>query len=344
MADFVNKTKEFIKRYWPVLLGALALLIVAGGFLAISQKEEPATENEQTTTTKKVEIEKGVALSPKSYQGNDFTNFFAKASQAGSIIMWNGDWKELSDENAAPHVLAKLAGTYSYKPLAIASMPSSFNDQIMEDYVNAARSYAEKYQPDYMGLGNEINIAQKEQQPQYEAFKQVFSQAYDAIKAVSPETQVFSTWQLEQMKGLNGGLFGGVNDTSKHQWALLNDFPKADMAVFTTYPGLIYQDPEDIPEDYYTSIEARTDKPVAFTEVGWASAATSASYSSSEAEQARFIPLFFERIKPIEPKFAIWLHVFEQDIEQPFTTMGLIDKSGNEKQAWKVWVDYKPSS
>jgi len=30
------------------------------------------------------------------------------------------------------------------------------------------------------------------------------------VKSVSPQTKVFTIFQLEQMKGLNGGLFGGV--------------------------------------------------------------------------------------------------------------------------------------
>lgn len=44
---------------------------------------------------------KGVAFSPKSQQPGDFTSFFESAKQAGSAIMWAGDWMELSQPNGA---------------------------------------------------------------------------------------------------------------------------------------------------------------------------------------------------------------------------------------------------
>src|SRR3989338_10570701 len=97
------------------------------------------------------------------------------------------------------------------------------------------------------------------------------------------------------MKGLRGGLFGGINDESKNQWKLLDQFPKADLIDFTTYPALIYKAPSEIPNDYYSVILTYTEKPVLFTEVGWSSKIDNPSWETSESEQAEFIKIFEER-------------------------------------------------
>jgi hypothetical protein len=51
--------------------------------------EEPVIEEPSGTL-------KGVSLSPRSSSAEDFTGFFEEAVQAGEIVMWAGDWQELS--------------------------------------------------------------------------------------------------------------------------------------------------------------------------------------------------------------------------------------------------------
>jgi hypothetical protein len=42
----------------------------------------------------------------------------------------------------------------------------------------------------------------------YDEFVELFAEVYGAVKEASPETSVFTVFQLERMKGLWGGLFG----------------------------------------------------------------------------------------------------------------------------------------
>jgi hypothetical protein len=88
--------------------------------------------------------------------------------------------------------------------------------------------------------------------------------------------------QLERMKGLT---LWEIEETESH-WDVIDRF-KTDLVAFTTYPGLYYRNPSDIPEDHYAKIKNYTTKPIAFTEIGWHSAASPTSLESSEQERAQ---------------------------------------------------------
>lgn len=141
------------------------------------------------------------------------------------------------------------------------------------------------------------------------------------------------------MKGLSGGLFGGINDPTKSQWSLLDRFPKSDIIAFTTYPGLIYENPSEIPADYYSEIKSHTVKPIAFTEIGWHSGTGPTGWESSDAEQAGFVTTFFSLTEELNKELVIWSFLYDQDISEPFNSMGLRRSDGNAKPAWDSWVN-----
>lgn len=269
------------------------------------------------------EMLKGVSLSPKSFQSGDFTDFFEKAKQTGTIITWAGDWNELSNtQTGGPAVLAALSTNYNYIPIVEAQFFTQSNSQLLRPldestkqiYKDSAVAFAEKYKPRYMGFGIEINTL-------YEK---------------SPDTKVFTIFQLEKMKGLNSGLFGGSND--KAQWSLLDKFPKSDIIAFTTYPGLIYKNPSDIPADYYTEIQLYTSKTIAFTEIGWHSAASPVGWESSDSEQAEFVEVFFNLSKDLNKELVVWSFLYDQNTIEPFNSMGLIPQEGRTKSAFDAWI------
>jgi hypothetical protein len=290
---------------------------------------------------------KGVSLSPRSFQQADFTDFFQKAKQAGEIVSWAGDWNELSNtQNSGPTVVASLASTYGYVPLIEAqfftqssgALLRPLDDNTKLNYRDSAVAFAERFKPKYLAFGIEVNVLYEKSPSDFEDFTALFSQVYDAVKAVSPQTKVFTIFQLEKMKGLNGGLFGGTNDPSKDQWSLLDRFPKSDIVAFTTYPGLIYKNPAEIPAEYYNEIKSHTSKPIAFTEIGWHSAASPAGWESSEAEQAEFVTTFFQLTRDLNSELAIWSFMYDQQTFEPFNSMGLRRADGTARPAWDEWL------
>lgn len=286
---------------------------------------------------------KGVSLSPKSFEADDFTSFFEKATQAGQVISWAGDWNELA--NGGPRVLAELASTYNYIPVVEVQFFEQSTGQLLRPlseetkriYITSAVSFAETFNPEYVGFGIEINALYQKSPEDFDEFVVLYRDVYDAVKAVAPDTKVFTVFQLERMKGLNGGLFGGKNDPDTAHWFLLDLF-KSDIAVFTTYPGIIYKNPSEIPADYYTEIRLYTEKPVAFTEVGWHSSSAIPGWESSESEQAAFVKTFFALTKNMDVELVIWSFLYDQDIFEPFTSMGLYTSEGDAKKAWDIWV------
>ena len=290
---------------------------------------------------------KGITLTPRSFQEADFKDFFNKAKEAGKIVSWAGDWNELSKTNGAPAVVASLATTYDYIPVVEAQFFTQSSGRLLrpltestkQSYKSSALAFAEKYKPKYLAFGIEINLLYEKSPSDFEKFVSFYAEVYDAVKAVSPDTKVFTIFQLEKMKGLNGGLFGGANNPDKAQWDLLNRFPKSDLIAFTTYPSLIYKDPSEIPADYYDEIDTHTQKPIAFTEMGWHSGASPAGWEGSEAKQADFVKRFFTLSGGLTREMVIWSFMYDQSTIVPFNTMGLRRSDGTAKPAWTAWLE-----
>ncbi|MEW6036457.1 MAG: hypothetical protein AB1529_07640 [Candidatus Micrarchaeota archaeon] len=287
-----------------------------------------------------------MSLSPKSFQPADFTDFFEKANRAGSVVTWAGDWNELGSENGGPKVVAGLASTYNYTPVVIVTFFTQSDGKLLrpldEDtkrkYKEGAVAYAEKYKPEYLGLGIEVNMLYEKSPEDFDSFAQFYSEVYDAVKEKSPGTKVFTVFQLEKIKGLGGGLFGGASDPSKSEWGLLDRFPDSDLVAFTTYPGLVYKEPSELPPDYYSEIKGHTTKPVAFTEIGWHSSAVPEGWESSDGEQAEFVATFFNRTADLHPELAVWSFLYDQGTSEPFDSMGLIRADGVARPAFDAWV------
>lgn len=285
---------------------------------------------------------RGVGLSPKSFQPDDFANFYHHAKKL-DVVMWAGDWIDLENEQSAPHVIMELSKQYGYIPVVAVQFFHQRTGQVirpldnetLERYKEDAKLFAAKYEPAYLGLGIELNELKSEQD--LRTFVQLFSETYDAIKSVSPDTQIFTSFQLERMRG-GGGMFGSTNSP---QWNMISLFDKADLIGFTTYPGLVFQSPSDLSPTYYNDILLNVDKPILFSEVAW-SVTSVGQWISGEDEQAAFARRFFDLAMPTKPRMVIWTHMYDQAYAEPFNGLGLRERDGSERLAWNEWVSYEP--
>ncbi|MFH0815840.1 MAG: hypothetical protein V1934_03380 [Methanobacteriota archaeon] len=289
---------------------------------------------------------KGVTLTPKSFQGGDFETFLDLQNDAGEVVSWAGDWAELGEDDGAPATLVGLAKANYYIPVVEAQFFDASSGELLRPlnaankalYIQWAEDFCREHKPQYLALGIEVNILQEKSPADYVAFVGLFADAYDAVKSVSPGTKVFTVFQLERMKGLKGGLFGGMNGSG--EWELLDDFPDADLTGFTTYPCLVYKDPSGIPEDYYSSIGDKTDKRPAFTEVGWHAGVEPMGWESSEGAQAQFVETFFDLVDYDHAEMVIWAFMFDQPgTPVPFSSMGLWTHDGEARPAWEAWKE-----
>lgn len=331
-----------------VVTAILLSILVTSGCAKQPQTTNPTTTLSTSHTIpndQQQNLLKGISLSPKSYAKDDFLDFMEKTKQTGKIVTWAGDWNELANENSAPKTLMTLAPQYGYTPIILVQFFSQdsgkllrpLNDENKQKYKDNIVQFAQKYSPQYLVIGVEVNILAAKSPQDFEDFVSFYNDVYDAIKAKSPDTKVFTNFNLEYMKGLQGGLFGRTNDASKSQWSLMDRF-KSDMASFSTYPFLIYHSPSDIPSDYYSEISQHTSKPIAFTEIGWDSDASIKGWESSEENQAEFIKDFFSQTKEMDVKIAVWSFMYDQNVASPFNHLGIIGSNGTKKLAWESWT------
>ncbi|HTH72744.1 MAG TPA: hypothetical protein VL737_05305 [Candidatus Pristimantibacillus sp.] len=322
-----------------LVLLVLGALIVVGMRMFHKKAASPAVPQVRTQTLK------GVSLSPRSFSAADFNAFLDEAAKSGSVVTWAGNWTQLQNPGSAPFTVAKLAKARGYQPILIIGAndqaSGNLDSSAKQAFITAVRAFAADYKPAYLGLGNEVNRLRAKSPAGYAEFTGWFGDAAAAIKQASPATKVFTTFQYEQLNGLNGGLFGGQNDPAANQWQLVSDFPAADLIAFTTYPYIIYHDPSEIPADYYARASQHITKPLAFTEIGWPSQGEAAGYESTPAIQTAFIGRFAELARSAQAQFVVWPFLYDQALPVPFVGLGLIDASNNPKPALAIWQSTK---
>jgi hypothetical protein len=302
----------------------------------------------------------GVTFSPVGLNGTltieAVTAFFAEAPDYGSIVAFHSAWRDSVDSAGAEPTLGTFAAdqvTDSGVTLAIgfgwsdgAGQPdlassetpgdnSWTNAETRADFLAMVTAYARDHQPPYMFLGNEINTYWLANAgADWADWVSEFSDCVTAIHDASPNTRVFTVFQLEHMAGL--GTKNGWSDPP--HWQLLDDFAGiADGIGFTTYPYFEYETPADIPATYYEEIANHYDGPVYFTELGWL-AASAIPYTGSDVEQADFVPRFFALTPSLPTVYSTYLFLNDPiGLPTAFAEIGLRDETGQPRAVDATW-------
>lgn len=334
-----------------LLVFGLLLIALFGCTQEEAAPEQPMQTHPVETSETEQEAElnypiKGVAISPRTFTEDDFLYFYEEeAKEVGEMVIWVGDWQELVDEGA-PLDIYQLDEQFGYVPLIEVTyydqgegkLRRPFTEEKKREYKESTIDFAEEYLPPYFGMGVETNMMWYKSPEDYDEFVDFYNEMYDEIKKVSPDTKVFTVFQLERMKGCIFWVDDPCNE-SDAQWHLIGDF-KSDVVAFTTYPNIFYKDPSEIPEDHYTEILEHTSKPVIFTEMGWHVEEYPPGWEGSEDKQKRFVERFFELSEDVEPEIIIWSFLYDnEDIEpRPFDTMGLKREDRSKRPAFNEWI------
>lgn len=186
---------------------------------------------------------------------------------------------------------------------------SGYNKEI---YKKQLVDIAAKYKPEYLGIGNEINLYNGDM----DAAIKTQNEIYTAIKGISPGTKVFTVFQYEHL-----------DDVS-----FVDKF-KLDVVGITTYPFIKgYSSSTDIPQDYYGKL-SNIKKPIIFTEIGHNSV-------QSEADQSEFVDVFYDRLSNanIKPEIVIWGLLYDYPQKGNVWNAGLFTKDGKEKLVYRKWA------
>ncbi len=232
---------------------------------------------------------------------------------------------------AARDRLQRLPATHTGKDLT--------NADLRRALVEEAVFIAKNLHPAYLGLGNEVNATFERSPGTYLAFVSAYREAYDAVKAASPETKVFPSFQYEELLGV-------IPDLPPHppRWQLLKDYEgKMDVFGITTFPSFAYNVARKVPPTYYSSIREQTPLPVAFVSAGYASGPGRDNLNSSTPpEQRRYLQRLFEDADALGAPLVVWFA--ERDLSfataPPYdllASLGLRDIGDKPKEAWPLW-------
>ncbi len=211
--------------------------------------------------------------------------------------------------------------------------PSLNNTEWRELYKKVVLETVRVSRPLYLSLGNEVNRwyekygASEDDSNGFQHYVSLYEEIYDAVKKLSPETQVFCTFAREI-----------VSENREADMNVLKMFDpdKLDILMLTSYPYAVrgINRPSDIPDDYYSRLkEYMSGKPAGFSEIAW----PSLEAFGGEQGQADFLGelcgcLTQDKGFDIYLLGWLWLHDLADD-----DYSGLIRKDGTPKPAYNVW-------
>jgi hypothetical protein len=216
----------------------------------------------------------------------------------------------------------------------------TFADQEVRDaYLAYVRYMAENYRPRYMALAVEVNVINDQDPANYLALVDTYAEAYEMVKDVVPEAEVFVTIQYEAMQALLPG-------NPETNWDVLDDFEPLDLVGLSTYPSFAFGSAAEVPADYYDQILLHTNQPVAIAEMGFSSEPVGENLSSgTDEDQLRYLEKALLDAQRLGFVFAVWYLSADPtfDLPAPFNSLsriGLVRSDGSEKPAWEAWIEF----
>ncbi len=227
----------------------------------------------------------------------------------------------------------------------LAELPPEYEGRTLADpalrraFVQNARFIALNYRPAFLILGVEVNATFESNPDAYAAFLEAYTEAYNEVKAATPTTLVFPSFQYEELMGV-------VPWEAPHapRWRLLEDFAsRMDLFGITSYPSFVFQAARKIPAEYYTDAKAHTPLPIAFTSVGFASGqAREGLNSSTPAEQRRYLLRVLGDADALSSPLLLWFAGRDPGRADSapldlIASIGLRTADDVAKDGWGVW-------
>lgn len=170
-------------------------------------------------------------------------------------------------------------------PGLVAAGRSLTEPEVQELYRHYAVAIDTLLRPDYLGLAAETNLIRAAAAPElYAAVKQAANDAAAGVRAADPTVRRYVSVQVEVAWGALGGIGSYVGVATD-----LADFPFTECLGLSSYPYLGgFDEPEEVPLDYYARLAAGTTLPALVVEGGWTSASVGPVISTPQ-KQARWI-------------------------------------------------------
>lgn len=232
------------------------------------------------------------------------------------------------------------------------------NPDVRAAFSNFALWIVREFSPRYLGLASEINTYLDAHPEDVENYLSLYRQVYDRVKAEAPETQVFVTFQWEDLNNVFPEIAEGRR-AYETNWDQVEAFePELDVWVISSYPFIAFPSGADIPDDYYTPLLERTSKPLALGEGGYTSKPIG-PFPGAPSDQV----LYLEAIdQQLGERLAFWTYLLLSDFDPEayadamrdqgrseadiqtlgmFQAVGLRQADGSAKPALAVWDNFR---
>ena len=232
------------------------------------------------------------------------------------------------------------------------------NPKVRAAYKNFALWIVREFHPRYLGLASEINTYMDAHPDDSANFVSLYNDIYGAVKAEAPETQIFVTFQWEDLNNLIPSAAEGRQPYHTN-WDEVNTFePHLDLWVISSYPFAAFAAGAQIPADYYTPLLTRTSKPLAVAEGGYTSKPIG-PISGTPDDQVAYLHAIHDQIGT---RLAFWVYLLLNDFNLDsyakymkangqsandvntlglFASVGLRQFDGTPKPAMALWDSFR---
>jgi hypothetical protein len=235
------------------------------------------------------------------------------------------------------------------------------NPDVRTAFKNYTLRIVQEIHPRYLGLASEINTYADAHPEDFENYLSLYREVYTAVKAIAPETQVFVTFQWEDLNNLMPTATEG-RTAYDINWDQIEAFePQLDLWVISSYPFAVFRSAADIPADYYTPLLTQTRKPLAVAEGGFTSE-TVGPFTGTPEDQVGYLNAIHTQIGP---RLSFWIYLLISDFDLKayadymrklgvkdvdintlglFASVGLRKMDGTPKPALAVWDGFRKDS
>jgi hypothetical protein len=231
------------------------------------------------------------------------------------------------------------------------------NPKIRTAFTNYTLRIVREFHPRYLGLASEINTYADAYPADFPNYLSLYHEVYQLVKAEAPDTQLFVTFQWEELNNLIPGM--ELGEPYEPNWSQVEAFePELDLWAISSYPFVAFPSGADIPADYYSPLLTRTSKPLAVAEGGFNSRpagpapgtpqdqvdAINAIHTQIGGDRLAFwIYLILTDLNLDSYKHAMGIQIQGDDIDTlgMFVSVGLRELDGTPKPALQVWDEFR---
>ncbi|MEJ2012171.1 MAG: hypothetical protein P8X64_08105 [Anaerolineales bacterium] len=236
--------------------------------------------------------------------------------------------------------------------------PAFSNPDVRAAFTNFTLWVVREFQPSYLGLASEINTYLDAHPDDAANYLSLYRDVYDRVKAEAPDTQIFVTFQWDDLNNMFEPASEG-RPAYQTNWDQVEAFePRLDLWVISSYPFFIYPGDAGILDGYYTPLLGRTEKPLAVAEGGWSTEPVG-PLAVDEAGQVAYLQALHEQLGE---RLVFWTYLLlddlnmdwigpnaleggmsESDLEtlNHFAHIGLRHADGEPKPALALWDAYR---